>query len=731
MINIITIKGPASYKEKAVLETQQNVNLIYGLNGAGKSTFSEFLRNYKDERYKECSIEPKINDEEEEILVYNEHYVDEVFYESTKQKGIFSLSKENNAAKKIIDIAKEKRLKISENILKEQQSFSIIQQEWGKQYNGYVERVWGVQREYSGGDRVLDYCLTGYKRSKEVLFSYLSSLPKPLVKPDYTIDMLKNQVRLLEAAAATPIERLSEVISQVTEIENDSIFQDVITGNKDSYVAALINELQNSDWVKEGLFFQSNDVCPFCQRPYDDGANIDDLTAFFDKSYESAINKLRDLYAKYAEFDKALLPNAAFDSIEIIQDLKHEYQQAYSNYVGAIRENLKRIANKIKTPSSVMTLLPTDEILQKLNGVIHKANERIFLFNEKVRNKKIELDKIKSLFWKYIRYEYDQTILDYTIGYKDIENKRKQHNAAVDRLREQLEEQNRVIAEQQMNVINIEDSIQRINSLLQNIGIDNIIIRKVDDEEMYTIARGEEQEITFKTLSEGERTIISVLYFIETCKGLIDKGSFYKKRIVVFDDPISSLSTQYLFAIGRIISDTFYPNIKKNHETGQLDVEPKIEQLFILTHSLYFFYEMTAMKKEHRDVSQKLFRIFKSSTGSQIEQMHYEHIQSDYHSYWMAIKDRTTPVLWANCMRNIIEYFFYFVEKRDLNNVFQKLTDSKYQAFKRFINRESHSLGQNIYDFKEFNYEVFLEAFKLVFYENGYQKHFDKMMKIG
>ena len=38
MINIITIKGPASYKEKAVLETQHNVNLIYGLNGAGKST---------------------------------------------------------------------------------------------------------------------------------------------------------------------------------------------------------------------------------------------------------------------------------------------------------------------------------------------------------------------------------------------------------------------------------------------------------------------------------------------------------------------------------------------------------------------------------------------------------------------------------------------------------------------------------------------------------------------
>ena len=83
--------------------------------------------------------------------------------------------------------------------------------------------------------------------------------------------------------------------------------------------------------------------------------------------------------------------------------------------------------------------------------------------------------------------------------------------------------------------------------------------------------------------------------------------------------------------------------------------------------------------------------------GSKIETMHYEHIQSDYHTYWMTIKDPDThPALIANCMRNIIEYFFNFVEKRDLNNVFiqDKFKQPKYQAFQRYINRESHSLGQ-------------------------------------
>ena len=82
-------------------------------------------------------------------------------------------------------------------------------------------------------------------------------------------------------------------------------------------------------------------------------------------------------------------------------------------------------------------------------------------------------------------------------------------------------------------------------------------------------------------------------------------------------------------------------------------------------------------------------------------------------------------------MRNIVEYFFNFVRKKDLNNVFQmnELQDPKYQAFCRYINRESHSLGQNIIDMKEFNYDVFREGLRLVFEKTGYLDHFKARSK--
>ena len=100
--------------------------------------------------------------------------------------------------------------------------------------------------------------------------------------------------------------------------------------------------------------------------------------------------------------------------------------------------------------------------------------------------------------------------------------------------------------------------------------------------------------------------------------------------------------------------------------------------------------------------------------------------------HWQIIKDdKQPPALIANCMRNIVEYFFNFIEKRNLGNVFQKpqLQENKYQAFGRYINRESHSLGQNIFDIKEFNYSDFKDGLRLLFEQSGYKEHYKRMMK--
>lgn len=274
------------------------------------------------------------------------------------------------------------------------------------------------------------------------------------------------------------------------------------------------------------------------------------------------------------------------------------------------------------------------------------------------------------------------------------------------------------ISEQQKKTVNIDEAILNINNGLIELGIEEFKIDKHSDV-LYKIVRTEQCDNTFQTLSEGEKMIISFLYFRELSKGKKTALSQSNKKILVIDDPISSLSHIYIFNVGQLIKNDFFNSTN-------------YEQIFVLTHSLYFFYEMTNTNHDRRKDNQKLFRMIKNSHGSQMLEMRYEEIQNDYHSYWLIIKDDKQPqALIANSMRNIIEYFFNFIEKKDLNNVFQKpeLKDIKYQAFYRYMNRESHSLGQNIYDYKEFNYADFREAFALVFTVSGYKEHYEKMIK--
>src|SRR5690606_3537016 len=120
MITKINLNNVASYKSLTTLETDKKVNLIYGLNGTGKSTLSNYLHQRTDEKYESCSVEGL--DENHDILVYNQTFIQENFFEAENLKGIFTLSKQNkeaetkiaNALKEIEKLEDEKTIKSTE-----------------------------------------------------------------------------------------------------------------------------------------------------------------------------------------------------------------------------------------------------------------------------------------------------------------------------------------------------------------------------------------------------------------------------------------------------------------------------------------------------------------------------------------------------------------------------------------------------------------------------------------
>ena len=179
MITKITMAGVASFKAPTHLETDKTVNLIYGLNATGKSTFSNFLYEKENRDFKHCRIDGQ-NDEN--ILVYNQSFIQDYFFEPDNLKGIFTLSKENREAEgkiKRAQAAIEKLEDEKQNLTMDKTGFET---ELTRKKQNAENKTWKIKNEFAGGDRVLEYCLTGLMGRKESLFNHLLSNPKPFFK---------------------------------------------------------------------------------------------------------------------------------------------------------------------------------------------------------------------------------------------------------------------------------------------------------------------------------------------------------------------------------------------------------------------------------------------------------------------------------------------------------------------------------------------------------------------
>ncbi len=726
MITKISIKNTASYGAvPAILETDKKINLIYGLNGAGKTTLSKYLQDKNNECFSDCSIEG-LNSEK--VLVYNQKFIDDNFYQDT-QKGIFSLKSENKEAKEKIDKATEEIKQIEARIkndeLKTGFQFDLEkkQADIASLQSDSEKKTWKIKNDYYGGDRILEFCLDGKMGSKKSLFDYVSKLQKPENKSEKSIEDLKKEAEATQGEnAKTYDENLVKKVSfDFWKIENQEIFKEVIIGNENSQVAELIGKLNISDWVKKGKELVNepegeNEVCPFCQQKTITKELYQEIQNYFDETYQNKINSLENFDKEYwKEYQVIKNLEAELLKIDFIKNKETAFKLVFKNFIDKVSGNWSKISNKIKSPNIIIDLESTILEQNALNDFLDTIVEEIKTHNEKIKNKQKTKSQIIKEFWEIMRWYYDQVIENHATQNAKLEKEKLDIETKISGLKTEIDEQKKIIQDAQKEMVNIQDAIDAINSELIFFGLDGFSIVPAG-KDSYKLKRPNEDVAKFETLSEGEKTVISFLYFLELCKGKEKNDEVVTEKIVVIDDPISSLSHMYVFNVAQLIRKNFFNDDYK--------------QVFVLTHNLYFFHELLHKQK---DTNAKLFRLCRSDF-SQLSEMNRKDIQNEYQSYWQILKDydegRATEVILANAMRNILERFFGFIEKNDFNELTKELEkDEKNNFFIRYINKESHSDPINISDSKEINPQIFKEAFKKIFEDSGYEAHYNQMIK--
>ena len=526
-------------------------------------------------------------------------------------------------------------------------------------------------------------------------------------------------------------------IAQIAEIETSFIWNKVIVGNKDLPIGKLIENLNNADWVNQGRkHIADNEICPFCQQPTINQELKNQLDRFFCGEYEQDVNLVTNLIAKYKSCTDELLQyvnslQSTSETYPAAQIKKEKLGTIIELLKGCFSKNQAEMLVKQKEPGRNVSLSKSSETINSLHELITLGNAAIAMHNKMVDNYASERTTLISDIWEFLMAENQQMISDYLSEIANIDKAQKGIKAGLDICKQQLKELDEKIIEDGKNITSVQPTVDEINRSLKSYDFTNFqIVPAPYQANAYQIQRMD-GSLANNTLSEGEETFISFLYFLQFAKGDVDISKVSKRKILVLDDPICSLDSTVLYIVSSLVK-----KLIKDVRNGKSDVE----QLFILTHNVFFHKEASFVDGRTKEVNDVNYWIIsKDNNISTIRAFNKTNpIKSSYELLWQELKTNNSAslVTTQNIMRRILENYFRILgTAHDLDdriiNTFESPEEKMIcHSLLCWINDGSHSIPDDLHiDSYTDSIERYRNIFKEIFYRMNHAAHYEMMMQ--
>ena len=637
------------------------VNFFYGNNGAGKSSIAHAIEEDDGVVWADGK-----SADDYDVLVYNQDFINENFVNYGDLKGVFIFGEEDIEAKKrIAELTEEKKKKSDAKVAAGEdykQKTAGVDAALTQFQDACFSKTADIRKRF-------EKCMDGKKQKRNFAEAVLGEkTPKEHDLPElerlYGVafdDTARAYAEFKKAGATT-----------YGSLPGKEMLDKVIVSSSDTPFARFLKALGStaSDWVRDGHTHFSGSAggkCPYCQQKLP--ANFEnEIAATFDAQYQQDIRDLGQFHATYsretADIVRALQTNTT-DAMPSL-DLK-AYQEKLSLLESKFEVNRQRIAEKVKEPSKTVSLEDTDTLLLEIGAMIDDINKLIKANNDVVAAKKSSKEKCKTEIMQYLAFMLADEVTSYKDEVARLEKEIKEITERGTLLRKEISELTREISELNKHNANTEAAIDSINKILRDSGFQGFSIRAKDGvENVYEIVR--ENGTVAENLSEGERNFIAFLYFYHRVRGSMNSEEL-KEKIVVIDDPVSSMDSTALFIVSAIVREMI--NVCRNN-TEYLNPQVPgdyIKQLFILTHNVYFHREVTYQQVGYYNCT-SFYMIRKNDNVSTVklckrqnkeipsEEENYNPVQNSYAALWDELRDLHSTIPALNVMRRILEYYF-------------------------------------------------------------------------
>jgi wobble nucleotide-excising tRNase len=730
MIESISIAGTATFGNSAeVLNELSQFNFVFGANGTGKTTITRVIAD--EGAFPTCKVSWK-GGTKMQPMVYNRDFVEKNFNQSTELKGVFTLGEKNVDILDKIAAAKGELDQFTKKIEDLNVGLKGVDGMGGK--NGELaaleaeleNKCWAQKQKH---DPKLQGAFVGFRNNAEKFKGKILQEWSANTAALRTLADLEKRAQTVFGPTPTAEQSIGEIeTTAMLAHQTDPILGKRVIGKDDVDIAAMIKKLGNSDWVRAGRsFYDVNEkVCPFCQRSTTE-AFAQSLSEYFDETFETDSKAIDDLSTRYRTDSERLQQQigsiiATPCKFLDVEKLKSEKALLDSK----LASNLQRLATKKKEPSQVVDLESISNVLSAIKAVIDGANALVTEHNKMVASLAKERNDLTKQVWKYLlEVELKVDLTNYKTK-RDGLNKAiasmtaQISSAATDKTKKAGE-----IRELEKQTTSIQPTIDGINTVLSSFGFQSFSLAKADKGTFYRLLRPNGADAK-ATLSEGERNFVTFLYFYHLLKGSNSESGMTTDRVVVFDDPVSSLDSDILFIVASLIKGLFD---EVRTETGH------IKQAFVLTHNVYFHKEVTFNpKRVNEAMNEETFWVVrKSGLDSRVEKHAANPIKTSYELLWAEARkaDRSNLTI-QNTLRRILENYFKIlggVDPDEICALFEGKEKLICRSLFSWVNAGSHYAHDDLYvSIDGAMVETYLNAFKQIFNKSGHLAHYKMMM---
>lgn len=680
------------------------INFFFGNNGTGKTSISRAIRDSQG-----ITFASDKSGEDYKILVFNQDYISDNFESYKGLKGVFTVGKENIAIQKKLDekiqqLAEQDKIRAvavneASQKLREQQALD----------NDYYEKCWKKKREYSSD---FEKALSCYKRSKQKFAEDVSTRHPDGIK----IEELRRYYASVFSSEAKTYEKFGSIsdVKVLDSIPGREIMELRIVNAADTDIGKHLQKLGATEWAHHGheqYGKKAGNKCPYCAQVLPDGFE-EMFVKSFDSEYKENIKKIAAFLERYRGESDALYAGLAKTPSEVypeVATLATRYREQLDALKGIIANNIVAIMQKTAEPSLKLPIQDTGTALKEISETLTEINKLIEENNLIVKKKEYKEGECKELILRFFASELQEVTDEYKKNRASLQEAFlkqkaiiKEKNQAIDAIRDEIKDLS-------AKTVETESAMNNINGILRDTGFTGIKVRPqretldvVNGEGKtekympihavnYEVIRTETEEIADK-LSEGEKNFLAFLYFYQRVFGSDSEIADFKDKIVVIDDPVSSMDSGALFVVSALVRKMV--EICKNNVSGDNRSASGnfIKQIFVLTHNVYFHREVTYAFEDFWECV-SFFHIRKIGNRSRVALctkpdpnrpsvlINNNPVHNSYWALWEEYRVVETAIPLINVIRRILEYYFLQLTGYDGGSLRDKILVSNREKF--------------------------------------------------